>query len=128
MPNSPKYAMEGRLVGRFKRGASKLRYEDFTARIGGSDVSGNLEYESRTPRPLLTGKIESDELQFRDLAPLIGANVDSGDKNQPTAKVLPVASPPRSWQAMDADVRFTGDRVFRDRIANPQGRHAYRHG
>ena len=115
MPNSPKYAMEGRLVGRFKRGASKLRYEDFTARIGGSDVGGNLEYESRTPRPLLSGKIESDELQFRDLAPLIGANVDAGDKNRPTAKVLPVVPfRPERWQAMDADVRFTGDRVFRD--------------
>ena len=114
MPNSPKYAMEGRLVGRFKRGASKLRYEDFTARIGGSDLSGDLEYESRTPRPLLTGKIESDELQFRDLAPLIGANPGGGEKNQP-GSVLPVVPfRPERWQAMDADVRFTGDHVFRD--------------
>jgi uncharacterized protein involved in outer membrane biogenesis len=115
MPNSPKYAMEGRLVGRFKRGASKLRYENFTARIGGSDLSGDLEYESRMPRPLLSGKVESDELQFRDLAPLIGANVNAGDKNQPIAKVLPVVPfRPERWQAMDADVRFTGDHVFRD--------------
>ena len=110
MPNSPKYAMEGRLVGRFKRGASKLRYEDFTARIGGSDVSGNLEYASRTPRPLLSGTIESDELQFRDLAPLIGANVNTADKKQSTAKLLPVVPfRPERWQAMDADVRFTGE-------------------
>jgi uncharacterized protein involved in outer membrane biogenesis len=66
------------------------------------------------PRPLLSGKIQSDELQFRDLAPLIGANPGAGDKNQ-TAKVLPVVPfRPERWQAMDADVRFTGDRVFRD--------------
>jgi uncharacterized protein involved in outer membrane biogenesis len=114
MPNSPKYAMEGRLVGSFKRAEKKLRYEHFTARIGGSDLSGDLEYQSRTPRPLLSGKIESDELQFRDLAPLIGANAGGGDKNQP-AKLLPVVPfRPERWQAMDADVRFTGDHVFRD--------------
>jgi len=115
MPNSPKYAMEGRLVGRFKRGATKLRYEDFTARIGDSDVSGNLEYASRTPRPLLSGNIESDELQFRDLAPLIGANPGAAGKDKAAAKLLPVVPfRPERWQAMDADVRFTGDHVFRD--------------
>jgi len=114
MPNSPKYAMEGRLVGRFRHGASKLRYEDFTARIGGSDLSGDLEYESRTPRPLLSGKIESDELQFRDLAPLIGASPGGGDKNQPASLLPVVPFRPERWQAMDADVRFTGDHVFRD--------------
>ncbi len=117
MPNSPKYAMEGRLVGRFKRGEKKLRYEDFTARIGDSDLSGNLEYESRAPRPLLSGKIESDELQFRDLAPLIGENPGAGgkDKDKAAARLLPVVPfRPERWQAMDADVRFTGDHVFRD--------------
>ena len=114
MPNSPKYAMEGRLVGSIKRGEKKLRYENFTARIGASDLSGDLVYQTRTPRPLLSGKIESDELQFRDLAPLIGANPGAGDKNQP-GKLLPVVPfRPERWQAMDADVRFTGDHVFRD--------------
>ncbi len=114
MPNSPKYAMEGRLVGSFKRGEKKLRYENFTARIGGSDLSGDLEYQSRAPRPLLSGAIDSDELQFRDLAPLIGENPGMGDKNQ-QARLLPVVPfRPERWQAMDADVRFTGDHVFRD--------------
>ena len=114
MPNSPKYAMEGRLVGRFKSGDKKLRYEEFAARIGASDVSGSLEYLSRTPRPLLSGAVQSDELQFRDLAPLIGANPNAADKNQ-SGKLLPaVPFRPERWQAMDADVRFTGDHVFRD--------------
>ncbi len=120
MPNSPKYAMEGRLVGRFKRGEKKLRYEDFTARIGDSDLSGNLEYETRAPRPLLSGNVESDELQFRDLAPLIGVNPNVADKSapdkgRPAGRLLPVAPfRPDRWQDMDADVRFTGDHVFRD--------------
>lgn len=113
LPNSPPYAMEGRLVGQFRRGAKKLRYEEFTARIGQSDASGTLEYESRAPRPLLSGNVDSDEMQFRDLAPLIGAHVNDG--KAATAKVLPMTPfRPQRWRAMDADVHFTGDHVFRD--------------
>ncbi|HSE13150.1 MAG TPA: AsmA family protein [Rudaea sp.] len=115
LPNSPRYAMEGRLVGRYKAAARKLRYEDFIARIGDSDLSGNLQYESRKPRPLLSGDIQSDELQFRDLAPLIGAHVKDDGSAQPPNKLLPVTPfRPERWQAMDADVHFAGDHVFRD--------------
>jgi uncharacterized protein involved in outer membrane biogenesis len=112
LPNSPPYAMEGHLNGQFSAG-TRLRYEDFTARIGRSDLSGTLAYESRKPRPLLTGKVESDELQFRDLAPLIGA--DSGEKVGADGKLLPETPfRPQRWRAMDAQVEFSGDRVFRD--------------
>jgi uncharacterized protein involved in outer membrane biogenesis len=113
LPNSPPYAMEGRLTGRFARGAKDLRYRNFTARIGESDLSGDLEYTSKEPRPLLSGKVVSDELQFRDLAPLIGAQVDNG-KSEP-GKIIPVTPfRPERWRAMDADVQFSGDHVFRD--------------
>ena len=114
MPNSPPYAMEGHFAGRFTAGAVRLRYENFTARIGQSDMSGSLLYEGRQPRPLLSGKIDSDELQFLDLAPLIGAS--AGEHAQPDqAKLIP-ATPfrPERWRVMDADVEFTGDHVFRD--------------
>jgi uncharacterized protein involved in outer membrane biogenesis len=114
MPNSPPYAMEGRLVGRLTSGARKLRYERFTARIGDSDMSGDLNYEGRAPRPLLSGKVISEELQFRDLAPLIGA--DSGPaKHDADGKLIPETPfRPERWRVMDADVEFTGDHVFRD--------------
>ncbi len=111
MPNSPAYATEGHLIGRFARDHRKLRYENFRARVGSSDLRGDLLYETKSPRPLLSGKVQSDLLQFRDLAPLIGA--DSGDT--PPGKVLPERPfRPQRWQGMDADVEFTGDRVFRD--------------
>ncbi len=111
LPNSPPYATEGHLVGRFTHDVKKLRYENFRARIGSSDLSGDLLYETKAPRPLLSGKVQSELLQFRDLAPLIGAN--SGDT--PPGKVLPERPfQPQRWQRMDADVQFTGDRVFRD--------------
>jgi uncharacterized protein involved in outer membrane biogenesis len=111
LPNSPAYATEGHLTGRFTRGDKKLRYQNFVAHVGGSDFRGDLLYESKTPRPLLSGKVQSDLLQFRDLAPLIGANPASEEQG----KVLP-EEPFRTqrWQGMDANVQFTGDRVFRD--------------
>src|SRR5262249_38277487 len=114
LPNSPPYAMEGGLIGRFATGAKKLQYERFTARIGDSDMSGDLNYESREPRPLLSGKVVSEELQFRDLAPLIGADVEPG-KPDASGKFIPETPfRPERWRVMDADVEFTGDHVFRD--------------
>jgi uncharacterized protein involved in outer membrane biogenesis len=112
MPNSTNYAMEGHLTGQFSDEGTALEYRGFTARVGQSDLSGDLRYEGRKARPRLTGKIESDELQFRDLAPLIGA--DEGT-SEGAGKLIP-ATPfrPQRWRAMDADIAFSGDRVFRD--------------
>jgi len=115
LPESPPYATQGHLIGRF--GArDTLRYQDFTARVGGSDIAGELSYEKRPPRPLLSGKIVSTLLQFRDLAPLVGANGTRGDPQAAESGKLLPEEPfrPERWQAMDADVQFSGDRVFRD--------------
>ena len=119
LPESPPYVTEGHLVGRFTAHDKKLRYENFTARVGDSDLSGDFVYETRQPRPLLSGKIDSQSLQFRDLAPLIGASPGArkgaDDVSKAVDKVLPVEPfRPERWQAMDADVVFTGDHVFRD--------------
>ncbi len=118
LPESPPYATEGHLIGELQTGQEKLRYEDFTARVGGSDLDGDLTYENKKPRPLLSGNVESKLLQFRDLAPLIGAHVSDDEATPALAaegKVLPEEPfRPERWKVMDADVRFTGDRVFRD--------------
>jgi AsmA family protein len=126
LPESPPYATEGHLIGQFTAHAKKLRYEKFTARVGASDLNGDLLYETKEPRPLLSGKVESQRLQFRDLAPMIGFRpVADNEKDNaspdaapaPTAgeKMLPAAPfRPERWQVMDADVQFTGDHVFRD--------------
>ncbi len=113
LPESPPYATEGHLVGQFTPQAKNLRYQKFIARVGESDLDGDLTYATKQPRPLLSGKVESQLLQFRDLAPMIGIRPTARD--DAAAKVLPAAPfRPDRWQAMDADVQFTGDRVFRD--------------
>jgi uncharacterized protein involved in outer membrane biogenesis len=120
LPETPPYATEGRLVGQFRRGASVFRYENFTGRVGGSDLNGTLVYEQRSPRPLLSGAMVSNLLQFSDLAPIIGADskaskVQRGDTaTQPADRLIP-AEPFRTdrWNAIDADVKFTGRRIIK---------------
>lgn len=120
LPETPPYATEGRFVGQFHRGASVFRYENFTGRVGGSDLNGTLVYEQRSPRPLLSGVLVSNLLQFSDLAPIIGADSKAskekrGDTvSQPADRVIPV-EPFRTnrWNAIDADVKFTGRRIIK---------------
>ncbi|QGZ61542.1 AsmA family protein [Paraburkholderia acidisoli] len=120
LPETPPYATEGRFVGQFKRGASVFRYENFTGRVGGSDLNGTLVYQQRTPRPLLSGTLVSNLLQFSDLAPIIGADSNAskakrGDTSkQPSDRVIPV-EPFKTdrWSAIDADVKFTGRRIIK---------------
>jgi len=112
LPNSPPYATVGRLAGRFHPDRSLLRYEDFTARVGGSDLAGTLTYKSGDPRPSLTGEVDSTLLQFKDLGALVGAGPVS--EKETSDRVLPVMPfHVERWRAMDADVRFTGKRVIR---------------
>ena len=123
LPSTPPYASVGRLAGRFKPDSSLLRYEDFTARVGGSDLNGTLTYTSGEPRPSLTGNVDSTLLQFKDLGALIGADsaesrAARGDTSaQPDDKLLP-REPfnAERWNAMDADVHFTGKRVVREDV------------
>ncbi len=59
LPDTPPYATEGRLVGQFKTSGNVFKYENFTGRVGGSDLNGSLTYTARRPRPLLQGELES---------------------------------------------------------------------
>ncbi|APR36080.1 AsmA family protein [Paraburkholderia sp. SOS3] len=121
LPETPPYATEGHLIGQFKDSGNVFRYENFTGRVGGSDLNGTLTYVGRKPRPLLQGELVSHELRFADLAPIIGADSNAskakrGDTaRQPSDKVLPV-EPFKTdrWKAIDADVKFTGRRIVKD--------------
>jgi AsmA family protein len=120
LPDTSPYATEGHLKATLDSHGSRFDYRDFRGRVGGSDLAGSLVFVTGGKRPRLTGNLHSKLLQFSDLAPLIGAdsNADKrqrGDATlQPADKLLPV-EPFRTnrWQAMDADVNFSGDRIVR---------------
>ncbi len=120
LPDTPPYTTQGRLVGTLARQGGTWRYENFTGRVGASDLSGTIEFAAREPRPLLSGTLVSKRLHFADLGPLIGAEPRTAAANKaPTGeasgKVLPT-EPFRveRWDTIDADVRFTGQRIVRD--------------
>jgi AsmA family protein len=118
LPDTPPFATEGHLKANLKKGASVFTYDNFTGKVGGSDLGGSLIFTTGGQRPNLTGKLKSNQLLFSDLAPLIGGGsnqekAERGDSvKQPNDKVIPV-EPFKTdrWNAMDADVEFTGVKI-----------------
>ena len=122
LPNTPPYSTEGHLTGVLDQAVQIWKYESFKGKVGSSDVEGTLEFLRQKPRSLLRGEIQSKLLKFSDLGPLIGVdprkNTEKGKAKikQPADKVLPVDPIGISvWGAMDADVKFTGQRIIRDK-------------
>ncbi|HEV3423230.1 MAG TPA: AsmA family protein [Paraburkholderia sp.] len=121
LPETPPYATEGRLVGQFREDGNVFKYENFTGRVGGSDLNGSTVYVGKKPRPMLSGEVVSNLLQFSDLAPIIGADTNASkakrgeETRQPANKALPVEEfKTDRWKAIDADVKFTGRRIIKD--------------
>lgn len=124
LPHTPPYSTEGRLIAMLEGEDDRWRYENFQGKVGESDLEGTLVYQIREPRPLLSGEVESKLLRFQDLGPLIGADtsdVKSADSKkqksrQPAGKALPVTEiNTDAWGVMDADVKFEGKRILRDK-------------
>ncbi len=119
LPDSPPYSTDGHLVAKLHEpGGALFRYEGFNGKIGDSDIHGDLTFVSRQPRPKLSGSLVSNQLLFKDLAPLIGADSNAeqkargGASKQPAGKVLPVEEfRTERWRTMDADVTFSGKRI-----------------
>ncbi|HGM5583008.1 TPA: AsmA family protein [Pseudomonas putida] len=119
LPDTPAYSTDGHLTANLHdpQGA-RFRYEGFNGKIGDSDIHGDLAFVASQPRPKLSGNLVSNQLLFKDLAPLIGADSNAeqkargGASKQPTGKVLPVEEfRTERWRAMDADVTFAGKRI-----------------
>jgi uncharacterized protein involved in outer membrane biogenesis len=120
LPETPAFSTEGHLTGSLGEEGSRWTYDKFKGKIGESDISGKLSFENRKPRNKLTGTINSHQLRFADLGPLIGADSNESKKargvadRQPAGKALPVEKfHTEKWKVLDADVRFSADRVVK---------------
>ncbi|CAN5292770.1 AsmA family protein [soil metagenome] len=120
LPETASYSTQGRLIGNLGGEADTWRYEKFTGKMGGSDLSGTLDYTDGEPRPVLKGTVVSNVLQFDDLAPLIGADSDESKARrgalakQPRGKILPVEQfKSDRWNSIDADVQFSAQKIVR---------------
>ncbi len=113
LPETPPYQTAGHV--RIADGV--YRYEDFTGKLGSSDIAGSVAFEKRAKRPFVSGTLVSNQFDLEDLAPMTG--------KQPEPKVAPRivdATKPQKlmpqqtfstekWDTLDADIRFTGKTI-----------------
>lgn len=122
LPETPSFATEGHLIGTINQQGGNWSYQKFIGKVGSSDLAGSLKYESRQPRPYLSGAVQSRLLRFEDLGPLIGADSAASKARRgapdrkPADKALPVQGfRTERWTSLDADVKFSGRKIIRDK-------------
>jgi AsmA protein len=103
-PETPAYSTSGRLI----REGKVVRYENFTGKVGQSDLSGTLQVDTGGKRPYMTGELASKTMDLGDLGIVVGTGQPRKDG------VLP-DSPfdPRRWDSVDADVRIKAGTIKR---------------
>lgn len=122
LPETPPFTTEGHLVGTLSPHGGRWAYEKFSGKVGSSDIGGNLYYQSKQPRALISGTVVSHLMQFSDLAPVIGADSNASKALrgaatvQPTNKIFPV-EPLKAdrWTSNDADIKFRAEKIIRDK-------------
>jgi len=111
---TPPYALSGQLD--FVDGL--WTFDEFTGRMGNSDLAGTLSWDVRPERPLLTGKVTSRKLDIADLGGFIGAEPAADDDTASTAtRLIPdVPLDISRLAAMDAQVEFRGVSVIAKKL------------
>jgi uncharacterized protein involved in outer membrane biogenesis len=122
LPETPPFVTEGHLTGNLGANASHWVYDQFTGKVGQSDIAGKLDFQTGQPRSRLSGAVQSKLLQVSDLGPLIGADSNASkeargaEERQPGNKVLPVETfRTDRWTAIDADVNFKAAQITREK-------------
>lgn len=129
LPNTPPFATSGHLYGSMDPDNPLWRYDGFKGTVGKSDLQGSVEYRGSGERPSLKGDMRSRLLRFADLGPLVGVGGEPADpaakdedarkgkakSNSRPGRVLPDSEfKTDRWNAMDVDVRFSGDRIVQE--------------
>jgi AsmA protein len=104
LPETPAYSTSGRLI----REGKMVRYENFTGKVGESDLAGTLQVDTGGERPYMTGNLASKTMDLGDLGVLVGTN-------RPREKGVLPDSPfdPTRWDSVDADVRIKAGTIKR---------------
>jgi len=125
IPQTPPYALDGRLTRDAKGDRTTWHYDGFTGKVGDSDLSGTASVTNGGPRPYLRANLVSRRLDFDDLAGFIGAAPQAGGsestnpdlaaqaaRQQARNRILPdTPYELDKLRAMDADVRWKAHRI-----------------
>ncbi len=104
LPSTKPYVTKGRLV----RNDGIIRYENFTGKVGGSDIAGTLEVDVSGQRPFMQGQLQSKVLNLADLGALVGTEAPRKDGVLPDAPFNP-----ERWDSVDADVSIKAGTIKR---------------
>ena len=121
IPPTPPYALDGRL----RRDGTRWLYQDFTGKVGDSDLAGDASVDTGGARPYLRADLVSKRLDFDDLAGFIGAppQTGRGETSNPelAAQNAQLDAKPRllpdtpyrldKLRSMDADVKLKAARI-----------------
>jgi uncharacterized protein involved in outer membrane biogenesis len=75
-----------RISGKLERDPGVWKFVQTKWRVGDSDLSGDIAVDERKKPEVLTAKLVSSNLAFKDLAPLVGAAPSSGTMNRQQAQ------------------------------------------
>src|SRR5207244_1173399 len=98
-PSTPPY----RLKGRLKHEGNVWSFSNFSGRVGGSDLSGEIRVDTGPKRHVMKADLVSNLLDFKDLAGFIGGT--PGTASEETAS---------EEQQKRAAVEKESDRIFPD--------------
>lgn len=131
VPNTPPYRIRGKL----SRAETLWRFDDFSGRVGDSDLSGDLSVQTgRDPRPLLKATLRSRSLDMDDLFAIVGGAPDPGETASAGQKQMAGAMRAQGrifpdapldvkrLRSMDAEVDYRATSVKANRIALRQVR------
>lgn len=119
LPNTPPYRLSGTLT----RDGSKFTFNDFSGRVGSSDLSGDLVVDKVGDRRRVEADLRSDLLDIDDLASVLGARprvTASGDTvvtSGAPGRLLPDAPlNVERLRVMDGTLRYRAARVKRNEL------------
>ena len=75
-----------KISGKLERDPGVWKFVKTTWRVGDSDLAGDITVDERKKPEFLTARLVSNNLAFKDLAPLVGAAPSSGTMNQQQAQ------------------------------------------
>lgn len=118
-PNSPPY----RISGALRRDGRNITFNDFTGRVGDSDLGGDLGVRLGGDRPRVTADLRSRNLDFDDLLVIVGGPPDPNESANAAQiaqsrrmaaerRLLPDATLDTTrFRAVDAEVTYRADSV-----------------
>jgi uncharacterized protein involved in outer membrane biogenesis len=104
LPSTRAYTTKGRLI----RNAELVRYEDFTGKVGESDLAGTIEVDTSGERPFMKGDLHSKVVNLADLGVIVGTEQPRKDGVLPDAPFNP-----ERWGSVDADVSINAGAIVR---------------